>query len=170
MKWRDYRDFAAVFFALSGVCLVSFHIGDVFMVMAERGGSGDLGALLLGLLGTIVFKALSIPSFAYILVVLVLFPFAFAWGWLTHAAICGVIVAALYLPEGKNMLPLMLDKAARWWGFFLALVNPSTPMPKVPKDSELTQNRENIDLSVQLQSELNRIERLKAKLKDKENS
>lgn len=167
--WNEARIGATVFMLMTAVCLVSFVIGDYFMAMAERGGGGDFGALVGGLLGVIVFKFLSIPSFLYILVVMILFPFSVSWGWITHAWILFGLTALMYAPEGKRAVPKIIDTGATAYGYAKAIFSPTAKKLRPQKsDDHLEQEAETKELSTQLQDKLTEIERVKARINERQ--
>lgn len=88
-----------------------------------------------------------------------------AWFYRNCTIFVWLVFAALFLPEIKNFFSKSADRAAHGAGYLSALSDPTAKKPKINK-REVKQNTANTDLSAELQKELNRIERLQAKLKN----
>lgn len=139
---------------------------DVAVRPSETWFSNILAGLMALVFG-LIFGVLSIICIPYKLFIYYLFPW-FYGDWWPHIALISLAIAATWLPEGRKSGEKYFDAASTMVGYVMALVNPTSPMPDLPNPEELKQKTKNQDLSAQLQSELNKIERLKAKLKDNE--
>lgn len=174
--WILMRWIYLVIMGISVFGLICWEIAQAIGTYFEDDVSGRppeqfLSTILIALLCLVfglIFGLLGILSVPYQLVIYYFLPWFYTNNWWPHIIVILLTIGVTWLPEGRNIGERFMDALAKAVGYVSALINPTTPTPDLPTqdENELKQNAENVDLSTQLQKELNRIDRLQEKLKE----